>query len=61
MTDPNRSLYTSNPTYQSGKDVRVSEVAVYDNKYKIVTYAKLSHSIRWRPDIAFTIKAQMIF
>jgi len=61
MTDPNRSLYTSNPTYQSGKDIRVSEVAVYDNKYKIVAYAKLSHSIRWRPDIAFTIKAQMIF
>lgn len=60
-TDTNRTMYTSNPTYINGKDIRVSEVVVYDKKYKPVALAKLSHSIRWRPDIFFTIKTQMIF
>ena len=59
--DNNSSLHTSNPTYINSKDIRVSEVAVYDKKYNVVAYAKLSHSIRWRSDIVFTIKAQMIF
>lgn len=61
INEPNMSLHTSNPTYNAGQDVRVSEVAVYDKKYKPVAYAKVSHTIRWRPDIAFTIKTQMIF
>ena len=61
ITDSNKSLYTSNPTYTSDKDIRVSEVVVYDKKYKPVAYAKMSHSIRWRSDITFTIKTQMIF
>lgn len=61
MSDPNKSIYTSNPTYTKDKEIRVSEVAVYDAKYKPVAYAKVSHSIRWRPDVVFAIKTQMIF
>jgi hypothetical protein len=61
VTDPNRTIYTSNPTYSNDKEIRVSEVGVYDKKYKLVAYAKVSHSIRWRKDVAFTIKTQMIF
>ena len=61
VADQNKSLYTSNPTYNNKNGIRVSEVAIYDKQYKIVAYAKVSHSIKWRSDISFTIKAQMIF
>ena len=61
ISDLNKTLYTSNPTYTNDKDVRVSEVAVYDQAYKVVAYAKVSHSIRWRADVVFTIKTQMAF
>jgi hypothetical protein len=60
-TDVNKTIYTSNPTYTNDKEIRVSEVAVYDKSYKVVAYAKVSHSIRWRPDVVFTIKTQMAF
>jgi hypothetical protein len=61
QSDLNKSLYTSNPTFSNDKDIRVSEVAVYDKDYKVVAYAKLSHSIKWKNDIVFTIKTQMVF
>lgn len=61
QSDLNKTIYTSNPTYSNDKDIRVSEVAVYDKNYKVVAYAKLSHSIKWKPDVVFTIKTQMIF
>ena len=61
QSDSNKILYTRNPSYVKNTDIRVSEVAVYDNQYKVVAYAKLSHSIKWRPDITFAIKTKMIF
>ncbi len=61
ITDQNKALYTSNPTYINDKDIRVSEVAVYDKSYKVVAYAKVSHSIRCKTDVTFTIKTQMAF
>ena len=61
QSDLNKTLYSSNPTYTNEKEIRVSEVAVYDKNYKVVAYAKLSHSIKWKSDITFTIKTKMIF
>jgi hypothetical protein len=60
-SDLNRTLISSNPTYQRDKDIRISEVAVYDNNYKVVGYLKLSHAIKWKPDISFNIKSKLIF
>jgi len=59
-SENNITLYSKNPTYSNDKQIRVSEVAIYDDKYKAVGLIKLSHSIKWRPDVSFTIKSSLI-
>lgn len=60
-SENNTKLSTVNPTYTTNKPIRVSEVAIYDSKHNAVGLVKLSHSIKWRPDVAFTIKSNIIF